>query len=311
MLDQHHPQGPHPRRGAGAGRGQELGRVTLLDIAEAADLPLAELRGLFASKTDVIAALLRAVDDAVLERAPKRTEGQETRDRLFDVVMTRFDVLAPHKAALKSIYHSGSADFALAGPSCPRSTGCSRPLVSPPTARLAPCAFRASASPTRACSASGSRTTIRASRAPWRRLDRRLRRGERSLGTLERLQTAATRFSEALREGARAARQSAAKPQAGAGPRSRHGLSTSAHGLTCRRAYRGRGGRRPRPCCRIRRAATSARPSAMRRPRRKRQSLPRHLHRHLLPARRPARSHAGTGSTPPRSGTGMPALRSC
>ena len=90
--------------------------VGLLDIAESANLPLSELRGAFSTKNDIIAALLRAVDDEVLKRAAKRAEGQEKRDLLFDVIMTRFDVLGPHKVALRSIYASGPADFALAGP---------------------------------------------------------------------------------------------------------------------------------------------------------------------------------------------------
>jgi ubiquinone biosynthesis protein COQ9 len=90
--------------------------VTLLDIAEAAHLPLGALRGQFNTKDAIIAGLLRAVDDEVLKRAPKRTEGQDPRDALFDILMTRFDVLAPHKAALKSIHAAGSADLGLAGP---------------------------------------------------------------------------------------------------------------------------------------------------------------------------------------------------
>jgi ubiquinone biosynthesis protein COQ9 len=90
--------------------------VTLADIAAAAAVPLADFRQEFASKTDIIAALLRAVDDEVLKRAAKRSEGQEKRDVLFDIVMTRFDVLGLHKAALRSITASGPADFALAGP---------------------------------------------------------------------------------------------------------------------------------------------------------------------------------------------------
>ena len=64
----------------------------------------------------MIVGLLRAVDDEVLKRAPKRAEGQEPRDVLFDILMTRFDVLGPDKAALKSIHASGPADFALARP---------------------------------------------------------------------------------------------------------------------------------------------------------------------------------------------------
>jgi AcrR family transcriptional regulator len=90
--------------------------VTLLDIAEAAKLPLVDLRSEFGSKTAILAALLRAVDDEVLKRAPKRTEGQTARDALFDIVMTRFDVLGPYKKALQSISASGPADLALAGP---------------------------------------------------------------------------------------------------------------------------------------------------------------------------------------------------
>jgi ubiquinone biosynthesis protein COQ9 len=91
--------------------------VTLLDIAEAANLSLADLRQeKMGSKTAILAALLRAADNEVLKRAPRRTEGQSARDHLFDIVMTRFDVLAPYKKALQSIHAAGAADLSLAGP---------------------------------------------------------------------------------------------------------------------------------------------------------------------------------------------------
>ena len=73
--------------------------VALADIADAAKLPLADLRGEFGSKTEILAALVRAVDDEVLKRAPKRAEGQAARDALFDIIMSRFDVLGPYKGA--------------------------------------------------------------------------------------------------------------------------------------------------------------------------------------------------------------------
>lgn len=88
--------------------------VALIDIAEAAKVPLAELRGEFSSKSDILAALVRTVDDEVLKRAEKRAEGQSPRDVLFDIIMTRFDVLAPHKAALRSMNAAGQADARLA-----------------------------------------------------------------------------------------------------------------------------------------------------------------------------------------------------
>jgi AcrR family transcriptional regulator len=90
--------------------------VTLADVADAAKLPLVDLRGEFGSKTEILAALVRAVDDEVLKRAPRRAEGQPARDCLFDIVMSRFDVLGPYKDAVKSIHASGPADLALALP---------------------------------------------------------------------------------------------------------------------------------------------------------------------------------------------------
>jgi AcrR family transcriptional regulator len=89
--------------------------VTLTDIAAAAQVNLVDLRRSFSSKADVLAAFVRAVDDAVLARSPERTglaSGQQ-RDALFDVLMSRFDVLAPYKPALKSIAETWSADPAL------------------------------------------------------------------------------------------------------------------------------------------------------------------------------------------------------
>jgi len=116
MLDQATPKGRILQAALDCAAKKPWADVTLIDIAEAAVMPLGELRGLFAGKTAILAALLRAVDDEVLGKVPARSPGQEKRDRLFDIVMTRFDVLAPYKPALKSIYASGAADFALAAP---------------------------------------------------------------------------------------------------------------------------------------------------------------------------------------------------
>jgi AcrR family transcriptional regulator len=88
--------------------------VTLSDIAEAASLSLADLSKEFDTKTAILAALVGEVDRELLNGLPRRTEGQEVRDALFDVVMTRFDILAPHKRALKSIHGSGPADLSMA-----------------------------------------------------------------------------------------------------------------------------------------------------------------------------------------------------
>ena len=79
------------------------GDISLADIAQAAGLSLADLRREFACKTDIIRAFQSEVDAEVLARARAAGEAQSPRDRLFDIVMTRFEVMAPYKPALKRI----------------------------------------------------------------------------------------------------------------------------------------------------------------------------------------------------------------
>jgi AcrR family transcriptional regulator len=87
--------------------------VLMKDIAEAAVIDLATLRREFPSKPAILGAFMRAVDDAVLASAPKFTGAENARDRIFDVVMARFDVLAPYKDALKSIAAARPMDLEL------------------------------------------------------------------------------------------------------------------------------------------------------------------------------------------------------
>lgn len=87
--------------------------IALADIAEAAGTDLVALRKEFGSKSEIVAAFTRAIDDEVLAKAPKRVPGQAARDAIFDVVMSRFDVLAPYRSALKSITAVPMADPAV------------------------------------------------------------------------------------------------------------------------------------------------------------------------------------------------------
>jgi AcrR family transcriptional regulator len=79
------------------------GDIALSDIAQAANLSLADLRREFACKTDIIRAFQSEVDAEILARAKPAGEAQSPRDRLFDIVMTRFEVMQPYKPALKRI----------------------------------------------------------------------------------------------------------------------------------------------------------------------------------------------------------------
>ncbi len=87
--------------------------ITLRDIADGAGIGLVEMRHEFPSKGAIIASFIRAADDALLARASRPAADQPARDRIFDVIMGRFDVLAPYKPALKSIAASRVMDSAV------------------------------------------------------------------------------------------------------------------------------------------------------------------------------------------------------
>lgn len=79
------------------------GETSLADIAQEAGLSLAELRREFSCKSDIISAFQKEVDAEVLAKAKAASAEQTPRDRLFDIIMTRFEVMAPYKPALKRI----------------------------------------------------------------------------------------------------------------------------------------------------------------------------------------------------------------
>lgn len=77
--------------------------IEIKDIAEAANVSLAEFRDLFPSKGAVLGALSRKIDKQVLEGTTDDLAGEPARERIFDVLMRRFDALAPYKEALRRI----------------------------------------------------------------------------------------------------------------------------------------------------------------------------------------------------------------
>ena len=83
--------------------------LALADIAAAAKVPLAELYASYPSKTAILVALSRDVDRQVLaDLAPGAEES--TRDRLFDLVMKRFDALAPYRDGLSAVARGAGRD---------------------------------------------------------------------------------------------------------------------------------------------------------------------------------------------------------
>lgn len=83
-------------------------RLALADIAERADMPLAEVVDHFETKTAILDAYIRQIDRQMLEGGSEA--GETTRDRLFDVVMRRFEAMAPHRRALAVILRESGDD---------------------------------------------------------------------------------------------------------------------------------------------------------------------------------------------------------
>lgn len=84
--------------------------ITLSDIADKAHCTLAELSELFDDKADILAAYERSVDKKVLESFAEPDLAAPERDRLFDILMERFDVLNENRAAMVSVLKSMMLD---------------------------------------------------------------------------------------------------------------------------------------------------------------------------------------------------------
>ena len=74
-------------------------RLTLNAVAAEAGMSLAELREKVPHKGALPCLFARSVDQAVLRGTPATSTGT-ARDRLFDVLMQRIDVLQPHRDGL-------------------------------------------------------------------------------------------------------------------------------------------------------------------------------------------------------------------
>jgi AcrR family transcriptional regulator len=84
------------------------------EIAARANLSLSELRALFGSKLAILAAHVKEIDRKVLAtQAPDMAE-ESARERLFDVLMRRLEILEPRKDAVRSLLRSCRRDPAMA-----------------------------------------------------------------------------------------------------------------------------------------------------------------------------------------------------
>jgi AcrR family transcriptional regulator len=80
--------------------------IELVEIAARAGVPLATLRDEFNSKLAIFAAHVKETDRAVLSGDDADMAEEPARERLFDVLMRRLELLEPHREAVRSLMRS-------------------------------------------------------------------------------------------------------------------------------------------------------------------------------------------------------------
>jgi AcrR family transcriptional regulator len=75
-------------------------RLSLSAIAAAAELPILQVYRVFHSKQAILCGFYNRIDQIVLAEPPPAEPDERPRDRLFDLLMRRFDALQSYKPAL-------------------------------------------------------------------------------------------------------------------------------------------------------------------------------------------------------------------
>ncbi len=84
--------------------------LSLADISDAAKVPLSKLHALFSSKQAIVRFISHSADRQIIDDEDGDRLEQPAKDRLFDLLMNRFDALQPYKEGLAAIVHDGSRD---------------------------------------------------------------------------------------------------------------------------------------------------------------------------------------------------------
>jgi AcrR family transcriptional regulator len=89
-------------------------QIGFSEIAKDAGVSLGQMRGEFSSTLAIFAAHVKAIDRAVLAADLSDMADEPPRERLFDVLMRRLEVLAPHRQAVRSLLRSARRNPPLA-----------------------------------------------------------------------------------------------------------------------------------------------------------------------------------------------------
>ena len=98
--------------------------VTLVQLAGAASRPVSDFYA--ASLGEAVDCVEEAFDRAIGEDLDKLDPGQSVRDRLFDLIMRRFEAMEPHRAAVIAMEAGQDRDPVLMGAAHQRHVRCAR-----------------------------------------------------------------------------------------------------------------------------------------------------------------------------------------
>jgi AcrR family transcriptional regulator len=77
--------------------------VSLAAVAEETGMSVLQVHRLFPSRTAILCAFFRRIDEAALAAPLDAEDGERPRDRVFDLLMRRFDALQPYREPLATL----------------------------------------------------------------------------------------------------------------------------------------------------------------------------------------------------------------
>lgn len=98
--------------------------VTLLKLADAAARPISDFYG--ASLGEAVDCVEEAFDRAIGDNLEALDPGQSVRDRLFELIMRRFEAMEPHRAAVLAMEVGADRDPTLMAAAHQRHVRCAR-----------------------------------------------------------------------------------------------------------------------------------------------------------------------------------------
>jgi len=198
---------------------KSIEQIGFAEIAKGAGVSLSDLRGAFGSTFAILAAFVKQIDRAVLAGDDADMAEEPPRERLFDVLMRRIELLAPHKAAVRSLMRSAVRNPGLAV--------ALQGVALRSQQWMLTAADIGAAGPRGFVRAQGLALLFASVLRTWvddddpglartmAALDRRLRRGQQTLDGLEQFGAAFSRFGTAMQDIVRGATQGRPKKEAG------------------------------------------------------------------------------------------------